>query len=140
MKVAVAYENGEIGEHFGHAKEFAIYDFNDENLYECTKSVVDASALSGHNAMSNLMRDNGVFAVIVGNMGPEAYSKLLSYRIIPVVGYCGDADTAAQLFVFGQLPTGDEGGCGGGCGGCGGSCGCGDGDEGGCGGGCGCGC
>lgn len=31
MKVAVAYNNGQIGEHFGHAECFAIYDYQDTN-------------------------------------------------------------------------------------------------------------
>ena len=88
-----------------------------------------------------------VDAVICGQMGPEAHSLLLSYGIIPVPGYCGDADTAAELLVLGRLPIipgGEAGGCSGGscggCSGCGGSCGDGgDGDCGcGCGGSCGC--
>ena len=29
MKVAVAYDNGQIGEHFGHAETFAIFEYVD---------------------------------------------------------------------------------------------------------------
>ncbi len=132
MKVAVAYENGEIFGHFGHCSMFAIYEYG-EYVYECTKTLVETGERQGHQAMADLMRENEVDAVIVGNMGGEAKALLLSYGIVPVVGYSGDADTAADMLVTGQLPVSGEnaGGCS--CGGncepgachCGGSCGCG---------------
>ena len=139
MKVAVAYNNGEIHGHFGHCDVFAVYEYGDY-VYECTKKLVETGERSGHQAMADLMRELGVDAVLCGNMGGEAKALLLSYGIVPVAVYSGDADTAADLLVTGQLPVSpSEGGCGG-ChgsdGGC--SCGCGGEDEGGCG--CSCGC
>lgn len=144
MKVAVAYENGEIYGHFGHCPQFALYEYG-EYVYECTKTLLDTSALQGHQAMADLMKDKEVDAVLCGNMGGEAKALLLSYGIVPIVGYTGDADTAADLLVTGQLPLNPSEGaggcsCGGSCGGdcgseggcsCGGSCGCGsfDGEE-----------
>ena len=141
MKIAVTYKDGEIYEHFGHCETFAIYDYEEADVNRVTKVLVDCADRHGHQAMADLMREQGVDAVICGNMGAEARALLLTYGIIPVAGYCGDADTAADLLITGQLPVFDDagacsggsgGGCGGGCGGCGGD------DEGGCG--CGCGC
>ena len=145
MKVAVAYDNGEIYGHFGHCPQFAFYEYG-EYVYECTKTLVDTSDRSGHEAMAKLMQEQGVDAVLCGQMGGEAKALLLSMGIVPIVGYTGHADTAADLLVTGQLPlspgedAGTCGGCGGSCGGgcspengcnCGGSCGCGsyDGEE-----------
>ena len=146
MKIAVAYDQGEIYGHFGHCDTFAVYEYG-EYVSDCTKTLVDASDRHGHAAMAELMQSLGVDAVICGNMGGEGKALLLSMGIVPVVGYSGDADTAADLLVTGQLPVSpaDGGGCGGGCGGCSGhdseggcSCGCGGHDsEGGCS--CGCG-
>ena len=88
------------------------------------------------------MKELDVAAVMAGNMGGEAKAELLSLGIVPIAGYSGDADTAADLLVTGQLPVnGAEGGCGcsGSCGGCSGSCGDEEGDCG-CGGDCSCGC
>lgn len=138
MKVAVAYDNGEIYGHFGHCPQFAFYEYG-EYVYECTKTLVDTSDRSGHEAMAKLMQEQGVDAVLCGQMGGEAKALLLSMGIVPIVGYTGHADTAADLLVTGQLPlspgedAGTCGGCGGSCGGgcstengcnCGGSCGC----------------
>ena len=138
MKIAVAYKDEEIFEHFGHAETFAIYDY-DLNTMLSTKKLVSCEGLHGHADMAELVKKEGVDAVIVGRMGDEARAMLLSYGIVPVAGYCGHADTAAELLVTGQLPIyeGDgacSGGCGGDCGGCGGchhdgeedgECGCG---------------
>lgn len=143
MKVAVAYDEGQICGHFGHCGMFAIYDYYGEYVHECNKKLVDSSDRHGHKEMAELMREQGVEAVLCTHMGDEAKSLLLSMGIIPVLGYTGDADTAADMLVTGQLPPPEGGGCPGGCGGCGGSCGdhdhdggCGD-HDGGCGGCCG---
>lgn len=137
MKVAIAYKDGEIFEHFGHAEMFAIYDYIGADVNNCTKVLVDCSELHGHAQMAQLMKDNGVDAVIVGNMGAEARAMLLSMGIVPIAGYCGDADTAADLLIEGRLPIIEGGGaCSGGCGGCSG-CHHEDGEDCGCGG-CGC--
>ena len=42
MRIAVSYNNGEIYEHFGHAKLFAIYDYEGADVTRCTKKLVDA--------------------------------------------------------------------------------------------------
>lgn len=137
MKIAVAYDNGEIYGHFGHCGMFATYEYG-EYVSDCTKRLVPTEGRSGHKAMADLMKEQGVDAVICGNMGDEARSLLLSYGIVPVIGYSGDADTASDLLVTGQLPlTPDAGGCGCGCGGAADGCSCGP--ECGCGGGCSCG-
>ncbi len=141
MKVAVAYENGEIYGHFGHCPQFAFYEYGDY-VYDCTKTLMDTSDRNGHEAMAALMQEQGVDAVLCGQMGGEAKALLLSMGIVPVAGYSGHADTAADLLVTGQLPVAGDPGAGA-CGGCGGSCGegcdcggsCGEGE-----GGCSCGC
>ena len=137
MRVAVAYQDGEIYGHFGHCPMFAVYEYG-EYVSDCTKKLVDSSDRSGHQQMADLMKELDVDAVIVGNMGGEGKAALLSYGIVPIVGYSGDADTASDLLVTGQLPTSPaDGGCGGCSGSCGGGCGgheegCGCGAEGGC--------
>ena len=145
MKVAVAYQDGEIYGHFGHCPTFAVYEYGDY-VTDCKKTLVDTSMLSGHLPMAEKMQELGVMAVMAGNMGGEAKAELLSRGIVPIAGYSGDADTAADLLFLGRLPI-DPGagdcGCSGSCGSCGGcdseeGCGCGCGSEEG--GSCGCGC
>ena len=132
MRIAVAYQDGEIGEHFGHAKLFAIYDYAEADVNRCTKKLVETGDRHGHQAMAELMREEKVDAVISGNMGGEAKAALLSMGIVPIAGFAGSADDAADLLILGQLPLmGEDGGCSGGCAGCSGchgdepcDCGC----------------
>ena len=110
MKIAVAYQDGEIYGHFGHCPMFAVYEYGDY-VSDCKKTLVDTSMLSGHQAMAAKMKELDVAAVMAGNMGGEAKAELLSLGIVPIAGYSGDADTAADLLVTGQLPVnGAEGG------------------------------
>ena len=142
MRIAVAYDNGEIGLHFGHAEMFAVYDYTDGDVSRCTKRLVETGERHGHEAMAALMQAEGVDAVISGNMGGEAKAALLSLGIVPIAGFEGPADLAADLLVLGRLPlTGGEnfsGGCGGSCSGCSGCGPEGCGPECNCGEGCGC--
>ena len=127
MKIAVSYKDGEIYEHFGHAKLFAIYDYEGADVTRCTKKLVEVGERHGHQAMAELMRDEHVDAVIAGNMGGEAKATLLSMGIVPIAGYAGSADDAADMLILGQLPIlQGEGMCAGGCTGCGECGGCGD--------------
>ena len=131
MKVAVAYNNGEIHGHFGHCEMFAVYEYG-EYVTDCQKTLVETGDRQGHQAMADLMKEQGVEAVIAGNMGPEAKAALLSMGIVPIAGFAGSADDAADLLILGQLPLmGEGGGCSGGCAGCSGchgdepcDCGC----------------
>ena len=129
MVIAVAYDNGEINEHFGHAEMFAIYETNADDTAVVSKRLVEVKE-TGHQAVADLMHENGVDVVIVGHIGEGGRSALTEYGIVAFAGFCGNADDAAELMMMGQLPfLTDEGNCGGGCGGCGGhadgGCGCG---------------
>ena len=131
MRIAVAYDNGEIGEHFGHAEMFAIYEYQNADVNQCTKRLVETKDLHGHQQMAELMLRERVDAVISGNMGAEAKSALLRFGIVPIAGFAGNADDAADLLILGQLPILDgAGGCSGSCSGCSGcsdgGCDCGD--------------
>lgn len=128
MRVAIVYDNGEIGAHFGHADCIAVYEYDENDLVFKNKILLDTTDINGHSAMTEVMVDEKVEAVMAQTMGQEAITALLAKGIIPIAGYCGDADTAAEMLVTGSLPmeASTDGGCGGGCGGCSGGCGCGD--------------
>ena len=115
MVIAVSYKDGEIFEHFGHAEYFAIYNTNADQTEITEKKLVEVKE-TGHQAVADLMQQNGVEVVIVGNIGSNARQALAEYGIIAYAGFCGNADDAAELMMHGQLPfISDEGGCGCGC-------------------------
>ena len=132
MKIAVTYENGEVFQHFGHAKSFKFYQVEEGKV--TSEEVIDASA-SGHGAMAAFLEENMVNTVICGGLGDGAKDALLEAGIEVVSGVKGNADEAVVEYLAGNLISEgvnchhhEGGGCccghdAGGCG-CGDSCGC----------------
>ena len=145
MKIAVAYDNGSIFQHFGRTEEFRIYDVEDNRIIS---SEVLSSNGSGHSALAGILAANAVDVLICGGIGGGAQSALADAGIEVIAGAEGDADKAVEAYLRGELVSagvtcdhhhgeehscgehgcgehgchdGEEHGCGGGCGGCGGS-------------------
>ena len=133
MVIAVTYDNatGNVGEHFGHAEHFKLYEFNE---YELVDTAVVNPFGQGHAAMVETMLEYHVGLVICQNIGEGAMAGLNQCGIAVVPGVEGAADDAVEAFLNGELQIvsvascgcgGHEGGCGsheGGCT-CGSSCG-----------------
>ena len=130
MKIAVAYSDGEVFQHFGKTERFKLYEvYGSEvvstELLECGDT--------GHEALAGLLADKGVDVVICGGMGGGAQGALLEAGIAAISGASGSADGAVEAFLKGELSSQgvncdhhdeEEEGCGGECGGdCGGGCG-----------------
>lgn len=131
MKVAIPYENGNIFEHFGKAKQFKIYEITDGAI--TSSEVVDIEG-EGHDAVAKSLNDLGVQVVACGNIGAGAQDALELFGIVAFSGAKGEADKVIENFLVGDVPNegancncdggcGGEGGCGGSCGSCGGGCG-----------------
>lgn len=54
MRIAVAYKDGEIFEHFGHCEMFAIYDYEDADVNKCTKRLVETAGREGHKGQERI--------------------------------------------------------------------------------------
>ncbi|MCF0137517.1 MAG: hypothetical protein HUJ66_04030, partial [Oscillospiraceae bacterium] len=96
MIIAVAYDNGEINEHFGHAELFAIYETNADNTAVVSKRLVELKN-PGHQGAADLMKENSVDVVICGMIGGAGRAALAEYGIVAFAGFCGDSDDAAEL-------------------------------------------
>lgn len=140
MNIAVTYDNGEVFQHFGHTREFKIYEISDGNI---TKSEIIATGGSGHGALAGFLSERKIDALICGGIGGGARQALSSAGIKIYGGISGSADKAAKAFADGSLAYDADAGCSGhGSSGCGnhthseGGCGHHDSGTGGCGGGC----
>lgn len=131
MKIAVAYDNGNVFQHFGKSEMFKIYDVEDGQVV--SGEVMDSNGV-GHEALAGLLAEQGVRVVICGGMGSGAQAALEEAGIEAVSGAEGNADEAVEKYLKGELVSAGMncdhhheeeeghscGGCGGGCGGCGG--------------------
>ena len=136
MKLAVTFENGQVFQHFGHTETFKLYEIEDGQI---VSSEIVATDGAGHEALADFLAARGVSALVCGGIGGGAQAALSGAGIEICSGAEGDADTAVQAYLKGELESagvncdhhdhhhdeeeeGCGGQCGGGCGGCGGGC------------------
>lgn len=100
MRIAVAYENGEIFQHFGHTKQFKVYDA--ENGSVTNNTVVDTNG-SGHGALAGVLTALQVDALICGGIGAGAQNALAAANIRLYGGVSGNADQAVEALLVQKL-------------------------------------
>lgn len=100
MKIAVTYENGEVFQHFGHTKQFKVYDAEGGKVG--TASVVSTNG-SGHGALAGMLKSSGINTLICGGIGGGAKQALAEAGIELYGGVSGDADRAVADFLAGSL-------------------------------------
>ena len=93
MKIAIPCENGEVMQHFGHAKEFAIYAIEDIKPIE--KETVTFDEVD-HETVARGLKSRGVDLVICGSIGPEARSAVENAHMLLISGVTGEADEAVD--------------------------------------------
>lgn len=100
MKLAVTFENGQIFQHFGHTECFKVYDIADGRI---TQTAVLPANGSGHGALADFLRQQGVTALICGGIGGGARTALAEAGITLYPGVTGDADAAVQALLSDSL-------------------------------------
>ena len=133
MRIAIPYYEGLIFQHFGHAKQFKVYEIEQHQIL--MEMIVEPEG-TGHQAVADFLRSIDVRAVICGNIGEGAMHALSDAGILFYGGVSGLADDAITALVGGALAYDpnikcehhhDHGHDCGGCDSCGGDCGdCGD--------------
>ena len=100
MKIAVAYENGQVFQHFGHTEQFKIYEVEEGKVV--ASMVVDTNG-QGHGALGGFLAEQGVDVLICGGIGGGARNALAAAGIQLFGGACGDADAQVASFLSGNL-------------------------------------
>lgn len=100
MKIAVTYENGEVFQHFGHTKQFKVYDVEGGEIK--SSQIADASG-SGHGALAGFLKNLSVDTLICGGIGAGAQQALSQAGIRFYGGVSGNADEAVKNLLDGNL-------------------------------------
>ncbi|MBO5454089.1 MAG: NifB/NifX family molybdenum-iron cluster-binding protein [Clostridia bacterium] len=108
MKIAVTYENGEIFGHFGHTKQFKVYET--ENGKILSSKVVDTNG-SGHGALAGMLSALNIDVLICGGIGGGAQMALSNAGIKLFGGVQGNADKAVEAFLENALEYDPEAKC-----------------------------
>ena len=122
MKIAVPYDNGNVFQHFGRTEAFKYYQVTDGVV---TAGEVISTNGIGHEALADVLAENGADAVICGGLGSGAMNALTAAGIQVISGAQGSTDEAVQSFLRGELTCSEvncnhhheeDPGCGGSCG------------------------
>ena len=94
MKVAAAYENGEVFQHFGHTKQFKVYEIEDGKVV--SSEIIETNG-QGHSALADFLHEQAVSTVICGGIGEGAQAALTEQGIELFAGVSGQADEAVEI-------------------------------------------
>ncbi len=100
MRIAVTYEQGMVGQHFGRTEQFKIYDIKDGAVTDTR--VIDTNG-TGHGALAGFLRAAEVGTLICGGIGMGARNMLGEVGIELLPGVSGDADEAVKSYLAGNL-------------------------------------
>lgn len=98
--IAVTYENGQVFQHFGHSRQFKIYETDGTAVV--SGRVVDTNG-SGHSALAGFLKEQGVDTLICGGIGGGAKIALSQAGIQVYPGVSGDADRQVEALLKGTL-------------------------------------
>ena len=100
MRVAVAYDNGEVFQHFGRTEAFKVYEVEENKII--SSEVLESNGV-GHGALAGLLAEQGISVLICGGIGGGAQSALAEAGIELCSGAQGDADAAVEAYLKGEL-------------------------------------
>lgn len=100
MRIAVTYEEGQIFQHFGHTRQFKVYDIQNGQVAE--SQVVDTMG-SGHGALAGVLTALNADILICGGIGGGAQTALAAAGIKLYGGVSGDADQAVAALLANAL-------------------------------------
>ena len=105
MKIAFPSDYGQINQHFGRSREFAILEMDGQKI--AGRKLVSADSLQhNHQGLADLLAAEKVDVVVLGGIGPYALQALEQSGLKVITGASGDIGAAAEKFARGELVTG----------------------------------
>ena len=96
MKVAIPTKNGRIDQQYSRALEFTVYDVEIELVKQ--KEIIPL----GKTSISDFLTEQGINAVICGNIRSSARNILRTMRIELTYGVIGEADEVMIRYLSGE--------------------------------------
>ena len=100
MRVAMTYENGMVGQHFGRSEYFMIYDVEDGNI---TNEQIVSTDGQGHGALAGVLKELNADVLICGGIGMGARMGLDELGIELIPGTEGKCDDVIDAYLKGNL-------------------------------------
>lgn len=100
MKIAVAYEDGTVFQHFGHTEQFKVYEIADGKVVSSGLLSADGT---GHEALAGFLKERGIDVLICGGIGGGAVNALSQYGIRVAGGAEGPVEDVVRAYLKGKL-------------------------------------
>ncbi len=100
MRIAVTYENGYVGQHFGHTEEFKVYDVEDGGI---VNTQILSSNGQGHGMLAVVLKEADVELLICGGIGMGARMALQEVGITLLPGVDGNCDEVIAAYLSNTL-------------------------------------
>ena len=102
MKIAVASDNKNVTQHFGHCETFEVFEIKD-------KEIVNEESLAnpGHKPgfLPNYLHEKGINMIISGGIGQGAVDIFNEHCIEVVAGAKGTSREAVLAYLSGELKS-----------------------------------
>ncbi len=108
MRVAIAYENGYVAQHFGRCPAFLLVDI--ENGEVVNQALLENPGFTGHQPglVPAFLQSQNVDVIIAGGMGPRAVMMLEQAGIRVILGVTGRVEDVIAAFIEGSLQGGES--------------------------------
>ncbi len=100
MRIAMTYENGTVGQHFGRTEYFKIYDIEEGRIVR--EEVVSTNG-EGHGALAGVLKELRVDKLICGGIGMGARMGLEELGIDLLPGVDGDCESVMNAYLENSL-------------------------------------
>ena len=104
MRIAVTYDNDNVGQHFGMTEAFKLYTVEGTQVL---KAEVVGTNGKGHRELIPIIQSLHADAVICGGCGTPVAQAIASIGAKLYPGVSGSCDEAVQKFLSGTLATND---------------------------------
>ncbi len=108
MRVAIAYEDGYVAQHFGRCPAFLILDI--ENGQVVNQALLENPGYAGHQPgmVPAFLQSQNVDVIIAGGMGPRAQMMLEQSGIKVILGVTGRVEDVVAALINGTLRGGES--------------------------------
>ncbi|PKL00292.1 MAG: dinitrogenase iron-molybdenum cofactor [Tenericutes bacterium HGW-Tenericutes-1] len=102
MIIAIAGNNLEVSQHFGHCEAFYLFEIEGRKLIQ-SQVVPNPGHKPGY--LPVFLHEHGVNIIVSGGMGAGAVEIFNSYNIDVITGATGTVEATIQKYINGQLQS-----------------------------------
>ncbi len=106
MKIAIAVDQSQAANHFGHCQFFVVYEVDNCEIKD--ESIIE-NPPHKKDFLPGFLKEKGINLVITGNIGQRAINLLEGFDIEVITGATGSSKDIIQKFLNDELVSTNSG-------------------------------